>query len=70
MSEAPDLQKLDSVFERVESSFEAIANQYQQPHHRLLALHRIAAYHGISPGLFKKCFELWLESRSAGGENK
>ncbi len=58
----------DSEFARIEASFEAIASQYKQAHHRLLVLHKVAAFHGIPPYLFKKCFELWLQSRLEGGE--
>ncbi len=60
--------KLDPQISRIETSFKVIASQYKQPHHRLLALHRIATFHGIPASLFKKCFELWLQSRSEGGE--
>jgi hypothetical protein len=50
-------------FDRVESSFAAIAAHYQQPHRRLLALNWAAKYHGLPSGAFRKAFQLWLESK-------
>jgi hypothetical protein len=69
-SNGQELQKLDVQFDRIEASFEAIASQYDQAHHRLLAIHKIAPFFGLPPSLFKRCFELWLQSRSEGGESK
>ncbi len=63
-----DFQKLDSQFDRIEASFEAIAAQHRAPHRRLLALDRIATYHGISKGVFRQAFQLWLQSNVEGGE--
>lgn len=68
-SNEQELQKLGTDFSRIEASFAAIASQYSQPHHRLLAIHKIAPFFGIPPSLFKRCFELWLQSRSEGGES-
>jgi len=53
-------------FCRVESSFAAIASQHKLPHRRLLALGWTAKFHGISVGMFRQAFELWLESQ--GGD--
>lgn len=81
MSEAPQQQfqgsngrsneqdvKLDSQFDRIEASFEAIASQHKLPHRRLLALDKIASYHGVPKGTFRRAFQLWLESNSEGGQ--
>lgn len=67
-SNGQDFQKLDSQFDRIEASFEAIASQHKLPHRRLLALDKIASYHGIPKGTFRRAFQLWLESNSEGGQ--
>ena len=67
-SNGQELQKLDVQFDRIEASFEAIVSQYNQPHHSLLAIHKIAPFFGVSPSLYKRCFDLWLQTRSEGGE--
>lgn len=64
-----DFQKLNSQFDRVEASFQAIASQHKLAHRRLLALNWASRYHGIPAGTFQKAFEMWLESNTEGGES-
>ncbi len=53
-------------FDQIEASFSAIASQYPQPHRRLLALSWCAKFHGVSVGVFRQAFEMWLEATERG----
>ncbi len=59
----------DSEFDRIEASFEAIESQHKLPHRRLLALDKIASYHGVPKGTFRRAFQLWLQSSTEGGQS-